>query len=428
MIKSYFGASLDGLNLSPEIIDYIDFSGSLLLIALAAFLATILVRRTLLKSLTGWIQNNNHRWDDPLAANRLLSKICWFVPLTIFYLAVDLFLQPDGYFYFPIKRLITAGFVVVAVLSVTALLSSINDIHRIVRRNKGASLRGYTDAGKMLAYILGGIFLISIFTGKSPWGIFSILGGLTAVTMLVFKDSILGFVASVQINSTDMIRLGDWVEIPQYGADGDVIDMSIHSIQVQNWDKTISTVPTYALVSNSFKNWRGMSESGGRRIKRAINIDMHSIRFCDEPMLTKLSRIPLLFDYLKQRQQEIDEYNQHYSQTVVGEKVKEPVLGGRQQTNIGIFRAYIVAYLKNNPNIYQKKMAFLVRQLAPGDRGLPLEIYVFSKDQAWANYEAIQADIFDHLLAAAPEFGLRVFQNPSGFDFRALGGVKEQTT
>lgn len=427
MKNSFLGAYLQELNLSPVLTEYIDVFGGLLLLVLVAIVATVVVRRTLLKALTSWIKSNNYRWDDPLAANRFLSKICWFVPVIIFYLAIDLFLQPTAFVYIPIKRLVSAGFVVVSILSITALLSSINDIHRIVRKNKGSSLRGYTDAGKILTYILGTIFLISIFTGKSPWGILSILGGLTAITMLVFKDSILGFVASVQINSTDMIRLGDWVEIPQYGADGDVIDMSIHSIQVQNWDKTISTVPTYALVSNSFKNWRGMSESGGRRIKRAVSIDIHSIRFCDDSMLERFSRIPLLAEYLREKQQEIIEYNQNNLGIDPEKKAAADILGTRQQTNIGIFRAYIIAYLKSNPNIYQQKMTFLVRQLAPGDRGLPLEIYVFSKDQAWANYEAIQADIFDHLLAAAPEFGLRVFQSPSGYDFRALGGVETES-
>lgn len=211
-----------------------------------------------------------------------------------------------------------------------------------------------------------------------------------------------------------MVCLGDWVEIPQYGADGDVIDISIHSIQVQNWDKTISTIPTYALVSNSFRNWRGMSESGGRRIKRSLNIDIHSIRFCDERMLDKFSKIPLIADYIKSKQKEIREYNHHHNHD------QHLNISGRNQTNVGVFRAYIIAYLKNNSKL-QQEMTFLVRQLAPTERGLPLEIYVFAKDQAWANYEAIQADIFDHLLAAASEFDLRIFQNPSGYDFRSLG-------
>jgi miniconductance mechanosensitive channel len=413
MKSNWLTSFFEKLDLSATTVELLAYMLTVFAVGLTAILATLVVRRTLLQFLTNWIQSNNYKWDDPLAGNKLLTKISWFVPVTIVSLAIDMFLSPETASYLPAKRLISACFVVVSVLSLTAFLSSANDIHRIVRKNKGSSLRGYTDAGKILTYILGAIFLISIFTGKSPWGILSILGGLTAVTMLVFKDSILGFVASVQINSTDMVQLGDWVEIPQYGADGDVVDMSIHTIRVQNWDKTISTIPTYALVSNSFKNWRGMTESGGRRIKRALNIDIHSIRFCDEQLLDKFSRIPLIEDYIKNRQQEVIEYN------LKNNCEQNSGISGRHQTNVGVFRAYIIAYLRNNSNLHQD-MTFLVRQLAPTEYGLPIEIYVFSKDQEWANYEAIQADIFDHLLAAVPEFDLRIFQNPSGYDFRCL--------
>ena len=378
-----------------------------------ALLVTWVVRKTLMRFITLWIQKNNSRWDDPLAGHRIPTKVSWFVPVAIISLGIDMFLEPGSASSVLAKRFVTAAFVIVTVQCLTALLSAINDIHRIVRKKKGSSLRSYTDAGKIVTYALGAIFLISIFTGRSPWGILSVLGGLTAVTMLIFKDSILGFVASVQLNSTDMVRLGDWIEMAQYGADGEVIEMSIHSIKVQNWDMTITTIPTYALVSNSFKNWRGMSESGGRRIKRALTLDIHSIKFCDTQLLEKLTRIPLIKDYVTTRQQEIEDANRQRN----GES--NLVLSGRQQTNIGIFRAYIMAYLRNNPQLHST-MTFLVRQLPPTERGLPLEIYVFSKDQAWANYETIQADIFDHLLAAVPEFDLRIFQNPSGFDFRSL--------
>ncbi len=420
MKNNWLAPLLLELDLSPDAAELLAIVLMFSAVVLTAILATLIVRRTLLKFITTWIQTNNYRWDDPLAGHRLPAKLSWFVPVVIFSLAVDTFLDSGTTSYLLVKRLVTAGFVIVSVLSLTGLLSSINDIHRILRKNKGSSLRGYTDGGKILIYILGAIFLISIFTGRSPWGILSVLGGLTAVTMLVFKDSILGFVASVQINSTDMVRLGDWIEISQYGADGDVIDMSIHSIRIQNWDKTITTIPTYALVSNSFKNWRGMSESGGRRIKRALAIDVHSIRFCDEQLLEKLSRIDLIADYVKSKQQEIAEYNRtHNSDNGL-------IINGRRQTNVGVFRAYIIAFLKANSKLH-RKMTFLVRQLAPTDHGLPLEIYVFSTDQVWANYEAIQADIFDHLLAAAPEFGLRIFQSPSGYDFRCLGEEKPST-
>ncbi len=403
---------LEKLQLSPTLSELVTILLVLIAISFVAVLATVLVRRILLPAITLWILNNRYQWDDPLATNQLFNKICWFVPVIIFSLAVDSFLDPASAIYILTKRIISSCFVIIVVLSLSALFSSINDIHRLIRKNKGTSLRGYTDAGKILSYAFGTIILVSIFTGKSPWGILSILGGLTAVTLLVFKDSILGFVASVLLTSTDMVRLGDWIEMPQYGADGDVIDISIHCVRIQNFDKTITTIPPYALVTNSFKNWRGMSDSGGRRIKRAMVIDLHSIRFCDDEMLDKFKKISLISSYVQEKQQEIEEYNRQHDDEML-------LVNGRRQTNVGIFRAYVIAYLKSNPKIHDQ-MTFLVRQLTPTERGLPLEIYVFSRDKAWARYEELQADIFDHLLAAIPEFGLRIFQNPSGFDFRSL--------
>jgi miniconductance mechanosensitive channel len=231
--------------------------------------------------------------------------------------------------------------------------------------------------------------------------------------MLVFKDTILGFVASIQLSGHDMIRIGDWIEMPKYGADGDVIEVSINTVKVRNWDKTITTIPTYGLVSDAFKNWRGMSESGGRRIKRALHIDMSSIKFCTDEMLERFNKFDFIKNYIAEKQDEIIEYNKEH------ETDTSQLINGRRQTNIGVFRAYTIAYLKNHPKIHQD-MTFLVRHLEPKQYGLPVQIYVFSNDQAWANYEAIQADIFDHLLAALPEFELRVFQNPTGYDFKSL--------
>jgi miniconductance mechanosensitive channel len=261
---------------------------------------------------------------------------------------------------------------------------------------------------------MSGIFIVSILTDKSPWGVLSILGGFTVVLMLVFKDTILGFVASIQLSGHDMVRIGDWIEMPKYGADGDVIDVSIHTVKVRNWDKTITTIPTYGLVSDAFKNWRGMSESGGRRIKRALHIDMSSIKFCTDEMLERFNKFDFIKDYIAQKQEEINVYNKEHATDTF------QLINGRRQTNIGVFRAYIIAYLKKHPKIHQN-MTFLVRHLEPTQDGLPLQIYVFSNDQVWANYEAIQADIFDHLLAAVPEFELRVFQNPTGYDFSKIG-------
>lgn len=382
-------------------------------IFLLATLVTLIVRRAMLPVIVRFIRKNRLNWDDPLIEHKFFHRLSWFVPLLVLHIFNDMLLDPEATFTLLLSRCLLAGAVIVATLSITALLSAINDIYLKISSKRGAAIRGYTDVARIVTYVFCTIFLVSIVTGRSPWGLLSLLGGLTAIILLVFKDSILGFVAHIQLSATDMVRVGDWIEMSQYGADGDVIDMSIHSVRVQNWDKTVTTIPTYALIANSFKNWRGMGESGGRRIKRAINIDLSSIHFMTDENIEKLKKVKLLENYLIPRQKEIEAYNTRHE--IEGDF---PV-NGRHQTNIGIFRAYTLEYLRQHPQIHSN-MTFLVRQLAPTETGLPLEIYVFSKDQVWANYETIQADIFDHLLAALPHFGLRVFQNPSNFDFNTV--------
>jgi miniconductance mechanosensitive channel len=266
---------------------------------------------------------------------------------------------------------------------------------------------------KIIFYAAAVIMIISIFSGKAPSLLLGGLGAMAAVLILVFKDTILGFVASIQLSANKMVNVGDWISMPKYNADGDVIDISLNTVKVQNWDKTIATIPTYALVSESFNNWKGMEESGGRRIKRSINIDMNSVGFLDAEQIEKFRKYYLLKDYINRKEKEISEFNK--SLKLEGDQVTN----GRKMTNLGTFRKYLEEYLKQHPKIHQD-MTFLVRHLQPSDKGLPIEIYVFSNDQAWANYEAIQADIFDHILAIIPEFGLRVFQNPTGSDFRRL--------
>ena len=401
-------------NFSAESAYFWTLSTSGVLIALIIIVATLVLRRILLKVCLSWIKKNKYRWDDALLDNQVINKISWFIPIILVLLSLDSLLPADSSIYVFLKRMTMVFFVIVTVLSINALLSAVADIYRLLKKKRADVLQGFIDAGKIVTYIFGIIFIVSIFSGMSPWGIISVLGGMTAVTMLVFKDTIVGFVASIQLTTTDMVRVGDWVELPAYGADGDVISMSIHTIRVQNWDKTITTVPTYALVANSFKNWRGMSESGGRRIKRALMLDINSIRFCDTDLLERFAHIRLLEDYLAGKSAELEEFNRTHDF-----EDNNLLINGRRQTNIGVFRAYVIAYLKNNPLIKQD-MTFLVRQLPSSQYGLPLEIYVFSSDQRWAYYENIQADIFDHLFAALPDFDLRAFQNPSGFDMRQI--------
>jgi miniconductance mechanosensitive channel len=301
-----------------------------------------------------------------------------------------------------------------ALLVTDALLTSVNDIYQKFEVSRRIPILGYLQVVKILITIVVIIMAISIVIDKSPVLLFSGLGALTAVILLIFKDSILGLVAGIQWVANDMVRPGDWIEMDKYGADGDVIEITLNTVKVQNWDKTITTIPTYALISDSFKNWRGMSESGGRRIKRSVYIDVGSIRFCTPEMIEKFSRIQVLKDYIARKQKELAEYNQTHGID------ESELVNGRRMTNIGTFRAYLVEYLRRHPKIHQE-MTFLIRHLQPTDKGLPLEVYVFSNDQVWANYEALQADIFDHIFASLPQFGLRPFQSPAGSDIAALG-------
>jgi miniconductance mechanosensitive channel len=301
--------------------------------------------------------------------------------------------------------------ITVMILVVNAFLNALAIIYQDFQVAKTRPIKGYVQIAKIIVYLIGGIIIISTLFGKNPLGIIGGLGAFSAVLLLVFKDPILGFVAGIQLSANNMLAPGDWITMPKYAADGTVIDVALTTVKVQNWDKTISTIPTYALISDSFKNWRGMEESGGRRIKRSINIDMKSIRFCTPEMLKKYSRIQHVKDYVEQKEKEIEAFNQEH-------QIDNSLLvNGRRQTNIGVFRAYLRGYLHRHPSIHDG-MTFLIRQLQPSEKGLPIEIYVFSKIQEWSRYEDLQSDIFDHILAVLPEFDLRVYQNPSGDDFR----------
>ncbi len=397
--------------LPPEMIGIANQIVAVAVILIIAYVSFWATKRYLVHVLELLFKHSKNTWDDALVRHAFVKRLSYLIPTIIVYLSVDLLLPHQIFIAELIKRLGMAFFAVAIVWVLDSVLLAARDIYDRSELSQGKTIRGYTDAIKIIAYFLAGIFIIATITDQSPWGIISILGGFTVVLMLVFKDTILGFVASIQLSGHDMVRVGDWIEMGQYGADGDVIDVSIHTVKVRNWDKTITTIPTYALVTNSFKNWRGMSESGGRRIKRSLYIDMTSVRFCSDAMLTRFEKFEMLKDYLHNKNQELIEYNRE-RQTDTTQSIN-----GRRQTNLGVFRAYIVAYLRNHPKIHQN-MTFLVRHLEPTPHGLPIQIYVFSNDQVWANYEALQADIFDHILAAVEEFELRVFQNPTGYDFK----------
>ena len=298
-------------------------------------------------------------------------------------------------------------------LAASAFLNTINSLYNKLDVSQNMPIKGFIQVFKIILWAIAIIFSLSVIMGKSPVYFLSGLGAMTAILILVFKDSILGLVAGIQLSTNKMIRVGDWIEMPKYGADGDVIDISLTTLKVRNFDKTITTIPTYSMVTDSFKNWRGMSESAGRRIKRSINIDMSSVKFCDDNMIDKFKRFHHLTKYIEDKQNELRDHNEKNNID------NSELVNGRRMTNLGTFRAYLEGYLRNHPMI-NTDLTFLVRQLQPAETGMPIEVYIFSRDKRWVNYEGIQADIFDHILAVIPEFQLRVFQNPTGSDFAKL--------
>tara|TARA_R110002050_G_scaffold72985_2_gene157137 strand:- start:8987 stop:10351 length:1365 start_codon:yes stop_codon:yes gene_type:complete len=379
----------------------------LVVLFLVAYFAHWLTRRILAKIVHQFVAKTKTQWDDFLVKRKVFSALAHLSSALIIYYTYDFsgveFVSDLLY------NLGNVYFIIIITLFAVRLANAANDIYQTTAYAVNRPIKGYIQLLQILFICIAVIFFISILMGKSPLYLIGGLGAIAAVLLLVFKDTILSLVASIQLSANHMLKPGDWISMPSHNADGTVIDISLNTVKVQNWDKTITTIPTYALVSESFSNWIGMEESGGRRIKRSVNLDMRSVRFCDKALLEKLSRFYMLKDYLAEREKEIKEYNKKLN-------VEEgDVFNGRRQTNLGIFRRYLENYLHQHPMIHQD-MTFLVRHLQPSEKGLPLEFYVFSKSQEWAKYESIQADIMDHVLAILPEFGLRVFQNPSGND------------
>ena len=363
-------------------------------------------RILLVKILIPQIKKSKTQLDDSFIKNKLFMKISYIVPIIIIYNFSFIITDNLTISSSLLDLVITIISIFIFARIIDALLSSINDTYS--KKYKRMPLKSYIQIIKIFIFIFAVLLAISVLSGRSPWVLLGSLGAISAVLLLIFRDTILSFMANLQISSNNLIQLNDWVEAPAFGADGNVIEIALHTIKVQNWDKTITVIPTHKLIDESFKNWRGMQESGGRRIKRAINIDMSSIKFCDESMIKKYMQIDLLSDYLKGK---IDDISKSKNGKIIN-----VALNSRQLTNIGTFREYVKAYLRNHAKV-NHDMTFLIRQLQPKENGLPLEIYVFSNDNKWVNYENIQADIFDHLLASVSYFDLRVFQHPSGYDF-----------
>ena len=410
-------------------------------IGVAVLLATavisyFLMRAIIIPLISRWVAESKNKIDDMLLDPQLLHRICLLAPFTVIYLLVSgtayvpealsgylpaVFRSNDlgNTWWAPLEKINEALIVLLVTLAVSAAINAFNSVYQTFEISRQRPLKGYLQIVKLLAFAFGAVIIIAILTGQSVGYFVTGLGAMTAVLLLVFKDTILSLVASIQLTQNDMVRVGDWIEIPGAGVDGDVIDVALHTVKVQNWDKTIATVPTAQLIQKSFRNWRGMSESGGRRIKRSLSIDMSTIRFLEEDEIERFSRFSPLKQYMESKLDELDSHNKE------NDPGSDLTWDPRRLTNIGTLRAYIIQYLRGNNRLHQEGMTLLVRQLQPGSQGLPIEIYCFANDTAWANYEDIQADIFDHLLSKLPEFGLKVFQEPSSSDFTSLAGARE---
>ena len=358
------------------------------------------------RGLTHLTTLTKNKYDDIIAQKLRLYRAAWLVPFIILYIFA--YLSPK---YVDIIHKVALFFIVwLVALTLSGLIDAINQIYESSSVFKGVSIQGYLDIVKLLVLLVAFIITISLITGESPLLLLSGLGALTAVLLFVFQGTIMSLIASIQISVNDLVKEGDWLEVPSYDADGTVIDVNLYIIRIRNWDNTISVIPTNKLMETSYRNWRGMEESGGRRIKRSVQLDQTTVSFCTPKMIERYGRIDLISDFVAGRKTPIDSYKKEHG------KGDSP-LDGPQITNLEIFRAYTEAYLRNHPDIHTDKMDFLVRELPPSPSGVPVEVYAFTKTTKWSEYECIQSEIFDHLLAAASFFDLRVFQEPTGLDF-----------
>jgi miniconductance mechanosensitive channel len=387
-------------------------AASLALLILASWIALHIARRILVAAIRTVAAKSSVQWDDRLVDAKLFIRIAHLAPALVIYYGAAWIPDLNETISILMQRLSIAAIALVVALSISSILQAIDDIYSGMSAYRSRPIKGYLQLVKLTVGIVTAVVIVATLLEKSPLLFLSGLGAMTAILLLIFKDTILSLVASVQLTGNDMIRVGDWIEMPQYQADGDVVDIALHTVKVQNWDKTITTIPTHKLIEDSFRNWRGMALAGGRRIKRSISIDVNTIRFLEPDEIEGFEKYALLRDYIEQKRRDIESYNASGQDRTVNANI-------RRLTNLGTFRAYIYSYLKNHPQIH-RNMTLLVRQLDPTPQGLPIEIYCFTTTTDWNDYEGIQSDILDHLFAIASDFGLRAFQSPSGQDLKRL--------
>ncbi|MFU8847414.1 MAG: mechanosensitive ion channel family protein [Opitutales bacterium] len=405
---------LKKFHLSTELAQLGGWTVAIAYLIILALLANFLAKRLITYVIHPAFKKSTIKWDDFLIEHNVVVRLSHIVPAIVIQVLSPILLGGGEKVSEIISLIVNLYLVVIFLMVADGGLNFFRSIWEQGNLGKRFPAKSFIQAIKLVVNLIGLIFIFSVLLGKSPIVLFSGLGAVTAILLLIFKDAILGLVAGFQLSVNNMIMVDDWIEMPARGADGDVIDVSLTTVKVRNWDKTITTIPTYALITDSFKNWRGMSEIGGRRVKRSIHIDMRTIQFADEELLERFKRIRLLRPYLDAKLEEIQKYNAD-----VGDDLNE-LINGRRLTNIGTFRAYCLAYLRKHPKVRQD-LTLLVRQLAPSEHGLPVEIYFFSNDIVWANYEDIQADLFDHFLSILPEFKLSTYQAPSGADLEKAG-------
>ena len=416
VVDEWMYGVLRELGFSVETADVWDRWVVLGFIVAIAFVSDFVCRQLLLRVVKRIVARTKATWDDILFEDRVLRRLCHIVPPVLIYFLLPLAFPPESGMVAFVLKLLLIYVIAVVLRFVNAFLKALHDVADQKEELQGKPLKGLMQTGQVIAFFVCIILIISILIDKSPARLLAGLGASAAILMLVFKDSIMGLVSGIQLTANDMLHVGDWISMSKYGVNGRVTEVTLNTVKVRNWDNTIVTVPPYLLISDSFQNWRPMQDSGGRRVMRSVNIDMNSVRFCTPEMLDRFRKIRLLKDYIDETERLIAESNEQAGV----EDDPEPG-NGRHQRNLGVFRAYLERYLRSLAGINQEMM-LMVRQLQPTEKGLPVELYFFSKVTEWTVYEKVQADVFDHVLAVIPEFGLRVFQNPAGSDVRDLKG------
>jgi len=412
--QTWLADVLKKVNLSDN--PTVEMVAAIAIVILLSLVAYAVIRWCVRVIVNRLVKRSRTTWDETLRDMGFFSRLVPIVPTSIVYWSVILVPHLPESVTVLVQRLSLGAMILLIARALSTLLAGVNVIYQKYPVSRNHPIKGYVQVIKVVMYVFAAILIFAVLMDQSPWFFISGMGAMMAIFMLVFRDTLLSFVAGIQLVNNGVIHVGDWIEMPQFNADGDVIDIALNVVTVQNWDKTITVIPTHKFLEHSFKNWRTMFEAGGRRIMRSINIDMSSIRFLSDTQIERFSRFLLLEDYMKRKIQELEEHNAKYCP----DEFSDIMTNSRRLTNVGTFRAYVIEYLRQHPQINQD-LTFLVRQLQPTAQGLPIQIYVFVSETAWAVYEGVQADIFDHLLAAVPEFGLRVYQEPSGHDLSRIG-------